>query len=414
MRFLVQRTLVALLLGAAACTDKQIPVAPPSVPQSRFLIVPPSVSGLELPTNDSTPAVTKALPSYTSPIIVEVGVSGLVSMTSDIRTAVQPYNGSMDGSGIMVFGVWNACYVNVTFSWSGQGVIGPSPCLSPPSQRSTWGDTIMVVGDGTVRRGPGVPQYTADCDYSRCHSYSGSQNAWVTPLPATLSLKSADSKVVKGTTVAFTASVSPFSIKNLQVPLKVLSWKWTPSGGSGSTVACSTPVNPCSVAVQEAGSMEVTGLANGAEQTASWAVTLFDPPSACSRSPLTVSHPVTTQFGARDATHPKRHTGRDYGVGSGVPIYAAEGGRVEKGRGETAGIYVVVVTPGVVNSYYFHMQASVVKNGQQVNAGDLLGFVGSTGYSTNPHLHFEQHNPGSGWGADGKVPKANLIQPCTF
>jgi murein DD-endopeptidase MepM/ murein hydrolase activator NlpD len=105
--------------------------------------------------------------------------------------------------------------------------------------------------------------------------------------------------------------------------------------------------------------------------------------------------------------------GRDYGVQGGTPIYAAEGGTVVKGRGETAGIYVVVVGPDL-NSYYFHMQASVVRNGQHVNAGDLLGFVGSTGHSTNPHLHFEQHSAGPVWGADGKVPKDNLIQPCTF
>jgi hypothetical protein len=351
------------------------------------------------------------MPYYYDPIIVEVGVSGSVSMTSDPNTAVQPYNGAMDGSGIMVFGVWNACYVNVTFTWSIQGTIGPGPCLSPPSQLGMWADTVLVSGEGTVKRGPGVPQYTADCNYSPCHSYSGSQTAWVSPLPAQLLLKAPGTKVVQGSTVSFTAYVSPTKIKGYTVPLHVLSWQWIP--GNGATVACQTPVNPCTVTVQEAGTMIVDGLANGTEYTAAWSVTLFDPPVACTRAPLTVSHPVTTEFGAKDGTHPKRHMGRDYGVQGGTPIYAAEGGTVVKGRGETAGIYVVVVGPDL-NSYYFHMQASVVRNGQHVNAGDLLGFVGSTGHSTNPHLHFEQHSAGPVWGADGKVPKDNLIQPCTF
>ena len=87
---------------------------------------------------------------------------------------------------------------------------------------------------------------------------------------------------------------------------------------AGYNGACPTPVNPCSAAIQENGMMVVDGLANGTEYTQSVVVTLFDPPVACTRAPLTVSHPITTEFGARDGTHPKRHMGRDYGVQGGI------------------------------------------------------------------------------------------------
>ena len=233
MRLIASMTIV-LVIGSAACTEKQL-LTGPLVPYPRDIIIPPREPGLELPTTDSSPATTKPLPSYYDPIIVEVGASKVDiddQRSSYSRTALQRFDGRFGDNGVRV---WNACYVNVSFPWSIQGSIGPGPCLSPPSQRATWADTILVAGNGTVTRGPGVPQYTADCDYTRCHSYSGSQTAWVTPLPANLLLKSPDSKVVKGTTVTFKASVSPDSIKHIKVPLRVLSWQWIPSSGPGTT-----------------------------------------------------------------------------------------------------------------------------------------------------------------------------------
>lgn len=313
--------------------------------------------------------------------------------------------------------MWQACYLKITMTWSSQGTIGPGPCLLSPNPRSSWGDTIMVSGTGTVTRGPGVPQYTSDCNYSPCHSYGGGpQQISVTPLPATLSLTAYPTKVVAGTSVTFTASVSPFSIKNLQVPLKILSWRWLPDGGgTGQTVACATVVNPCSTSVKESGSMEVTALANGAEQVATAAITVWAAPGACPSAVMTVSpRPVTTQYGAIDASHPQRHTGRDYAVPVGTPIYAPVAGMVKDVEtGRTSGKRVIVVSPDV-NSYFFHLSSVVVTTNQTVVAGQLLGYTGNTGASTGPHLHFEQHTPGPIWLPSGKAPRATGIEPCTF
>lgn len=92
-------------------------------------------------------------------------------MTSAEGTWYSAYNGAIDGSGIYVDG-WVACYVNITFSWAGQGHAGPGPCRYPPTQLATWGDTVLVSGDVSVKRGPGVPQDPSDCNYSQCHTYS--------------------------------------------------------------------------------------------------------------------------------------------------------------------------------------------------------------------------------------------------
>jgi hypothetical protein len=89
----------------------------------------------------------------------------------------------------------------------------------------------------------------------------------VTPLSATLQLAGSATQVDSGQTVVFTGSVTPSFIKGIQVPLKILTWRWLPSaGGTALTMPCTNPVNPCSAIIREAGAMELTALANGAEQ----------------------------------------------------------------------------------------------------------------------------------------------------
>ena len=84
------------------------------------------------------------------------------------------------------------------------------------------------------------------------------------------------------------------------------------------------------------------------------------------------------------------HTGIDMSGTSGEPILASADGIVVVAE-ETGGYgNVVVVDHGnTVATLYAHMTADAVDVGQTVVEGELLGFVGSTGYSTGPHLHFE-------------------------
>lgn len=102
---------------------------------------------------------------------------------------------------------------------------------------------------------------------------------------------------------------------------------------------------------------------------------------------------VTCKYGMR--IHPitgvyKLHTGVDLRASSGTKIYAANSGTVTTAAYSTAyGYYVVINHGGGVATLYAHMSKMAVSKGQKVSQGAVIGYVGSTGYSTGPHLHFE-------------------------
>jgi murein DD-endopeptidase MepM/ murein hydrolase activator NlpD len=106
-----------------------------------------------------------------------------------------------------------------------------------------------------------------------------------------------------------------------------------------------------------------------------------------------VPGPVTSGFGPR--LHPilghyRMHTGWDMSAGSGDPISAAASGTVIlAGPFGGYGNCVVVDHGGGVTTLYAHQTSVAVSYGARVSAGDVVGYVGSTGLSTGPHLHFE-------------------------
>ena len=120
-------------------------------------------------------------------------------------------------------------------------------------------------------------------------------------------------------------------------------------------------------------------------------------------SPITpVSGPVTSQFGWR--THPiygtsNFHNGIDIAAPEGTPIYSSDAGTVElANHGGAIGLQVVLEHPHH-KTIYGHMSQLAVSAGQPVQRGDLIGYVGSTGDSTGPHLHFTVYERLSdGWG----------------
>jgi len=85
-----------------------------------------------------------------------------------------------------------------------------------------------------------------------------------------------------------------------------------------------------------------------------------------------------------------RHTGIDIGDKKGNPIYAAENGKVER-AGWTSGYgYNVVINHGNgMKTLYGHASRLYVKAGDSVSRGQVIAAIGSTGWSTGPHLHFE-------------------------
>lgn len=84
------------------------------------------------------------------------------------------------------------------------------------------------------------------------------------------------------------------------------------------------------------------------------------------------------------------HPGLDIAVDFGTPVYAAAMGTVEMaGWNGGYGQFVKIRHGNGYDSAYGHMSGIAVTTGQQVRKGEIIGFVGSTGYSTGPHLHFE-------------------------
>jgi len=104
---------------------------------------------------------------------------------------------------------------------------------------------------------------------------------------------------------------------------------------------------------------------------------------------------MSSGFGMR--RHPvlgynKMHKGVDFAAPTGTPIYAAGDGVVEKsGRNGGYGKYVRIRHNSKLKTAYAHLSRirTSVKNGSRVKQGQVIGYVGSTGRSTGPHLHYE-------------------------
>ena len=102
---------------------------------------------------------------------------------------------------------------------------------------------------------------------------------------------------------------------------------------------------------------------------------------------------LTSPFGMR--LHPvlgyyRMHNGIDMACAQGTPIYATRAGKVTTASYQAggAGYYVSINHLDGFSSIYMHMTHYAVSAGQTVSQGQLIGYVGSTGISTGPHLHF--------------------------
>jgi murein DD-endopeptidase MepM/ murein hydrolase activator NlpD len=116
------------------------------------------------------------------------------------------------------------------------------------------------------------------------------------------------------------------------------------------------------------------------------------------RFPLDVQH-VSSAFGWRSDPFTGRqefHEGLDLSAPAGASVRAARDGVVtETGNDATLGNYIVLTHTGGLQTVYGHLSAIGVIMEQKVIAGAIIGAVGSTGYATGPHLHFEVREKGT-------------------
>ena len=87
----------------------------------------------------------------------------------------------------------------------------------------------------------------------------------------------------------------------------------------------------------------------------------------------------------------KLHTGMDFSTKSGTPIYATGDGKISKLRRSRRGYgnHVIIDHGYGYKTLYAHMKKYIVQKGQKVKRGEVIGYVGNTGTSVAPHLHYE-------------------------
>ena len=103
-----------------------------------------------------------------------------------------------------------------------------------------------------------------------------------------------------------------------------------------------------------------------------------------------ISGTITSRFGSISRVRTGAHTGLDIAAKTGTPIAAAASGTVIYSGYQGSLGYLVKISHGNgIETYYAHCSKLYATVGQQVNQGDIIAAVGSTGNSTGPHLHLE-------------------------
>ena len=120
-------------------------------------------------------------------------------------------------------------------------------------------------------------------------------------------------------------------------------------------------------------------------------------PTGTLQWPLPVAGTITSQFGHRVdpiTGEVSSHTGTDIACAEGTPILAAADGIVTVANGLDSwggsyGYYIQIDHGGGLETLYAHCSSICVTTGQQVQSGEVIGYVGHTGRATGNHLHLE-------------------------
>ena len=116
------------------------------------------------------------------------------------------------------------------------------------------------------------------------------------------------------------------------------------------------------------------------------------------KCPITAKWRLSSAYGNRADPFTgvkKFHTGMDMAAPTGTPVKATLDGKVVAvSFNQVYGNYVIISHINGYQSLYAHLHTATVKVGQRINQGEKLGLVGSTGYSTGPHLHFTVYKNG--------------------
>ena len=128
-----------------------------------------------------------------------------------------------------------------------------------------------------------------------------------------------------------------------------------------------------------------------------------------------VAHPVNSRFGVRHLAGeaaPRRHEGVDFAAPTGTPVTASAEGEVVRTGYEPSGYgrFIEVEHANGMRTFYAHLSRVDVRRGDRVLRGERIGRVGSTGYSTGPHLHFEVRRNGGKLNPEGVMGESYVVR----
>ncbi len=105
---------------------------------------------------------------------------------------------------------------------------------------------------------------------------------------------------------------------------------------------------------------------------------------------------ISAHFGEISSVSPRGHSGIDIAGDYGDPVSAAAAGQVVQAGWSPLGYgnLIVIEHAGGMETWYGHLSVMLVSRGQSVQTGEQIGRIGSTGFSTGPHLHFEVRQDG--------------------
>ena len=121
-----------------------------------------------------------------------------------------------------------------------------------------------------------------------------------------------------------------------------------------------------------------------------------------------ISWPISSKYGSMSKIRSGYHTGTDFAAASGTPVGAAIGGEIlQKSWGGAWGNHIIIKGDNGLYYLYAHLSNKAVSSGR-VETGQTIGYVGSTGNSTGPHLHFEVQQS-SNWARGNELDPAPYV-----
>jgi hypothetical protein len=223
-----------------------------------------------------------ALPSYSTPTLVKITLSGLTHMywnSPPSGMTPQPQPGDLNRNyNVRGAPVSGGCPYGVRIEY-GSGwydMLPPPGCNSAPGPTTDetveWYMSLPAGTANAARTGGGANNPVTGQPYYR---FEGDLNVDVTWVQASADLTADQTSIMPNTSVNFTASVSPTQVSGIAVPFSVVRWRWEPDSGTAVNPVATCSGSTCAYTIAHSGTMFVDVMVNGVADSRSVHITVF-------------------------------------------------------------------------------------------------------------------------------------------